>query len=215
MECNDPIRALLWLLEHGFGSGMSTRLWGYHSKSLLVRSLGHRGLMPRSHKDPTAHSGYMVAVVCMILLLKSPQTPSYLQASVVPSTTETPLAYPLGVTFVAPKTKVGPTPAEYPYCGCRRGPHPHCTLREADASLAIFGRVTWCHRVCFSCYLRQNNGTINVSKFKLSNSRLFPHIRCCSVEPGANSPKFTQDSLQIQRCEFRCGGRFSGGTITR
>ena len=64
-------------------------------------------------------------------------------------------------------------------------------------------RVTWCHCVCFSCYLRQNGATINVSKFKVLPSRLFLHIRCCFVEPAANSPNFTQDSLQIQGCTIR------------
>ena len=62
------------------------------------------------------------------------------------------------------------------------------------AQLATFCyvlRAPWCHRVCFSCYLRQNGGTINVSKFEVSTSPLFPpHIRWCSVESGMNSPKF-------------------------
>ena len=57
--------------------------------------------------------------------------------------------------------------------------------------------------VRFSCYLRQNSVTINVSKFMVSTSRLFPHIRCCPVESGVNSPKFTQELLQIEGCEFR------------
>ena len=76
---------------------------------------------------------------------------------------------------------------------------------HGSANLATFCcvlRVTCCHRVRFSCYLRQNGATINASKFKVLPSRLFPHIRCSSVEFGANSPKFTQDSLQIQGCEF-------------
>ena len=63
--------------------------------------------------------------------------------------------------------------------------------------------ATWCHFVCFSCHLRQHGATRNVSQFKALTSRLFPHIRCCSVESGANSPQFTQDSHQIQGCEFR------------
>ena len=74
------------------------------------------------------------------------------------------------------------------------------------ANLATFYcvlRVTWCHCVRFSCYFRPNGATINVSNFKVLTSRLFPHIRCCFVEPCVNSPKFTQDSLQIQGSEFR------------
>ena len=71
---------------------------------------------------------------------------------------------------------------------------------RGGANLATFCcvlLVTWCHRVCFSCCLRQNGATINMSRFKVLTSRLFPHIWCCSVEFGANSPKFTQDSHKI------------------
>ena len=71
---------------------------------------------------------------------------------------------------------------------------------HGGANLATFCcvlRVTWCHCVRFSCYLRQNGATINVSKFKVLTSHLFPHIWCCSVESGANSPKFTQYSHKI------------------
>ena len=70
---------------------------------------------------------------------------------------------------------------------------------HGSANLATFCcvlRVTWCHRVCFLCYLRQNGGTINVSKFEVLASCLFPHIRCCSVEPGANLPNFTHRFTQ-------------------
>ena len=63
-------------------------------------------------------------------------------------------------------------------------------------------RVTWCHRVCFSCYFCQNGAAINVSKFDVSTSHPHVHIRRCSIEPAANSPKFTQNSHQIQACEF-------------
>ena len=58
------------------------------------------------------------------------------------------------------------------------------------ANLATFSsvlRVSWCHRVCFSCYLRQNGYTINVYNFKVLTNRLFPHIRCCWVRPCENS----------------------------
>ena len=64
-------------------------------------------------------------------------------------------------------------------------------------------RVTWCHHVCFSCYFRQNGAAINVSNLGVSTSHPHAHIRRCSVEPTANSPKFTQNSQQIQACEFR------------
>ena len=80
---------------------------------------------------------------------------------------------------------------------------------HGSANLATFWyvlRVTWCHCVCFSCYLHENGGTINVSKFEVLTSRLFPHIRCCSVESGANSPKFTprftQDSRESKTVTF-------------
>ena len=43
-------------------------------------------------------------------------------------------------------------------------------------------RKTWCHRVRFWCYLRQNRGTINVCKFHVFTSHLVEHIRWCSVE---------------------------------
>ena len=33
-------------------------------------------------------------------------------------------------------------------------------------------RVMWCHRVCFSCYLRQKRGTINVCKLEVLASHL-------------------------------------------
>ena len=56
--------------------------------------------------------------------------------------------------------------------------------------------VTWCHCVCFSCYLRQNGGTINVSKFEDFTSRLCPHIPCCSVKSGASLPYFTHRFTQ-------------------
>ena len=33
-------------------------------------------------------------------------------------------------------------------------------------------RVTWCHCVCFSCYLRQKRGTTNVCKLEVLTSHL-------------------------------------------
>ena len=43
-------------------------------------------------------------------------------------------------------------------------------------------RVTWCHHVRFSCYLRQKRGTINVCKLEVLTSHVVQHIRWCSVE---------------------------------
>ena len=91
---------------------------------------------------------------------------------------------------------------EYP----QPGVHVPCVKRPFEwkihvaANLAIFCcvlRVTWCHLVHFSCYLRQNGGTINVSKFEVLTSRLFPHFRCCGVEPAANLSKSRIDSYKI------------------
>ena len=52
-------------------------------------------------------------------------------------------------------------------------------------------RVICCHRVCFSCDLRQKRGTINVCKLEVLTSHLVHHIRWCSVESEIHAPKFT------------------------
>ena len=57
-------------------------------------------------------------------------------------------------------------------------------------------RVSWCQRVCFSCYLHQNVGTTNVCRCEVSTSHLVRHIRWCSVKCGVNSPKFTHRFTQ-------------------
>ena len=67
-------------------------------------------------------------------------------------------------------------------------------------------RIIWCHQTCFSCYLRQNGGAINVSKFEVLTSPLFPYFRFCSVGPSANSPnlthRFAQDSHNFKTLNF-------------
>ena len=68
-----------------------------------------------------------------------------------------------------------------------------------SANLAKFCcglRTTWCHCVCFLCYLGENGGTINVCKFEFLTSRLVRHIRLSSVECDVNSPKFTHRFAQ-------------------
>ena len=52
-------------------------------------------------------------------------------------------------------------------------------------------RVTWCHRVCFSCYLCTKRGAINVCKLEVLTSHLVQHIRWCAVESEIHAPKFT------------------------
>ena len=52
-------------------------------------------------------------------------------------------------------------------------------------------RVIWCHRVRFSCYLRQKRGTINVCKLEILSSHLIQHIRWDSVESEIHGPQFT------------------------
>ena len=64
-----------------------------------------------------------------------------------------------------------------------------------------------CPLLRFSCYLRQNGGVIKVSKLEVLTSRLLSHIWCRSVEPSANSPKFTHiftpDSHKFKAVNFR------------
>ena len=54
-------------------------------------------------------------------------------------------------------------------------------------------RVTWCHHVRFSCYLRQKRGAINVCELEVISSRPVQHIRRGSVECEIHSPKFTHN----------------------